>query len=56
MKTDAEAYLGEPVTQAVITVPCVFQPMPAQRHQRCGKIAGLEVLRTINEPTASHLA
>jgi molecular chaperone DnaK len=56
LKTDAEAYLGEPVTQAVITVPAYFNDSQRQATKDAGKIAGLEVLRIINEPTASSLA
>jgi molecular chaperone DnaK len=56
LKTDAEAYLGEPVTQAVITVPAYFNDSQRQGTKDAGTIAGLEVLRIINEPTASSLA
>jgi len=56
LKTDAEAYLGEPVKQAVITVPAYFNDSQRQATKDAGKIAGLEVLRIINEPTASSLA
>jgi molecular chaperone DnaK len=56
LKTDAEAYLGEAVTQAVITVPAYFNDSQRQATKDAGKIAGLEVLRIINEPTASALA
>ena len=56
MKTDAEAYLGDTVTQAVITVPAYFNDSQRQATKDAGKIAGLEVLRIINEPTASALA
>ncbi len=56
IKTDAEAYLGEPVTQAVITVPAYFNDSQRQATKDAGRIAGLEVLRIINEPTASSLA
>ncbi|HTX78939.1 MAG TPA: molecular chaperone DnaK [Longilinea sp.] len=56
LKTDAENYLGEPVTQAVITVPAYFNDSQRQATKDAGKIAGLEVLRIINEPTASALA
>ena len=56
IKTDAEAYLGEPVTQAVITVPAYFNDSQRQATKDAGKIAGLEVLRIINEPTAAALA
>jgi molecular chaperone DnaK len=56
LKSDAEAYLGQPVTQAVITVPAYFNDSQRQATKDAGKIAGLEVLRIINEPTASALA
>ena len=56
LKHDAEAYLGEPVTQAVITVPAYFNDAQRQATKDAGRIAGLEVLRIINEPTASSLA
>jgi molecular chaperone DnaK len=56
IKQDAEAYLGETVTQAVITVPAYFNDSQRQATKDAGKIAGLEVLRIINEPTASSLA
>jgi molecular chaperone DnaK len=56
IKTDAEAYLGQPVTQAVITVPAYFNDSQRQATKDAGKIAGLEVLRIVNEPTASSLA
>ena len=56
LKADAEAYLGEPVSQAVITVPAYFNDSQRQATKDAGKIAGLEVLRIINEPTASALA
>ena len=56
LKGDAEAYLGEPVTQAVITVPAYFNDSQRQATKDAGKIAGLEVMRIINEPTASALA
>ena len=56
MKTDAEAYLGEKITQAVITVPAYFTDSQRQATKDAGKIAGLEVLRIINEPTAAALA
>ena len=56
LKTDAEAYLGETVTQAVITVPAYFNDAQRNATKDAGKIAGLEVLRIINEPTASSLA
>ncbi|MDI6692245.1 MAG: molecular chaperone DnaK [Anaerosomatales bacterium] len=56
LKADAEAYLGEPVTEAVITVPAYFNDMQRQATKDAGKIAGLEVKRIINEPTAAALA
>jgi len=56
LKADAEAYLGEPVTKAVITVPAYFNDSQRQATKDAGRIAGLEVLRIINEPTASSLA
>ena len=56
IKADAEAYLGEPVTQAVITVPAYFNDAERQATKDAGKIAGLEVERIINEPTAAALA
>lgn len=56
LKSDAEAYLGEKVTQAVITVPAYFNDAQRQATKDAGRIAGLEVLRIINEPTASALA
>jgi len=56
IKQDAEAYLGETVTQAVITVPAYFNDSQRQATKDAGRIAGLEVLRIINEPTASSLA
>ncbi|HUA77733.1 MAG TPA: molecular chaperone DnaK [Acetobacteraceae bacterium] len=56
MKETAEAYLGEPVSQAVITVPAYFNDAQRQATKDAGKIAGLEVLRIINEPTAAALA
>ena len=56
LKKDAEAYLGETVTQAVITVPAYFNDAQRNATKDAGKIAGLEVLRIINEPTASSLA
>ncbi len=56
LKADAEAFLGETVTQAVITVPAYFNDSQRQATKDAGKIAGLEVLRIINEPTASALA
>jgi len=56
IKADAEAYLGEAVTQAVITVPAYFNDSQRNATKDAGKIAGLEVLRIINEPTASSLA
>ncbi len=56
LKQDAESYLGEKVTQAVITVPAYFNDSQRQATKDAGKIAGLEVLRIINEPTAASLA
>ena len=56
LKQDAEAYLGQKVTQAVITVPAYFNDSQRQATKNAGKIAGLEVLRIINEPTAAALA
>jgi molecular chaperone DnaK len=56
LKTDAEAYLGETVTQAVITVPAYFSDAQRQATKDAGQIAGLDVLRIINEPTAAALA
>lgn len=56
IKADAESYLGEPVTQAVITVPAYFSDSQRQATKDAGRIAGLEVLRIINEPTAASLA
>ncbi|HWH33236.1 MAG TPA: molecular chaperone DnaK, partial [Egibacteraceae bacterium] len=56
LKRDAEAYLGEEVTQAVITVPAYFDDAQRQATKEAGQIAGLEVLRIINEPTAAALA
>jgi molecular chaperone DnaK len=56
LKQDAEAYLGEPVKQAVITVPAYFNDSQRQATKDAGKIAGLDVLRIINEPTAAALA
>ena len=56
MKADAEAYLGETITQAVVTVPAYFNDSQRQATKDAGKIAGLEVLRIINEPTAASLA
>ena len=56
LKRDAEAFLGEPVTKAVITVPAYFNDMQRQATKDAGKIAGLDVLRIINEPTAAALA
>lgn len=56
IKADAESYLGEPVTQAVITVPAYFNDSERQATKDAGRIAGLEVLRIINEPTAASLA
>jgi len=56
LKTDAEAYLGDKVTEAVITVPAYFNDSQRQATKDAGKIAGLEVLRIVNEPTAASLA
>lgn len=56
LKADAESFLGEPVTQAVITVPAYFNDAQRQATKDAGRIAGLEVLRIINEPTAASLA
>jgi molecular chaperone DnaK len=56
LKTDAEAYLGEKITKAVITVPAYFNDSQRQATKDAGKIAGLEVMRIINEPTAAALA
>ena len=56
LKTDAEAYLGDKVTEAVITVPAYFNDSQRQATKDAGKIAGLEVLRIVNEPTAAALA
>src|SRR3990170_8367268 len=56
LKRDAEAYLGETITQAVITTPAYFEDAQRQATKDAGKIAGLEVLRIINEPTAAALA
>ena len=56
LKTDAEAYLGEPVTDAVVTVPAYFNDAQRQATKDAGQIAGLNVLRIINEPTAAALA
>ena len=56
LKEDAEAYLGEKVTQAVITVPAYFNDSQRQATKDAGQIAGLEVLRIVNEPTAASLA
>ncbi|MDR3051504.1 MAG: molecular chaperone DnaK [Oscillospiraceae bacterium] len=56
LKTDAEAYLGQTVTQAVITVPAYFSDSQRQATKDAGRIAGLDVLRIINEPTAASLA
>ncbi len=56
LKTDAEAYLGETVTEAIITVPAYFNDSQRQATKDAGRIAGLEVLRIINEPTAAALA
>ncbi|HEX9917579.1 MAG TPA: molecular chaperone DnaK, partial [Pyrinomonadaceae bacterium] len=56
LKTDAEAYLGEKITQAVITVPAYFNDSQRQATKDAGRIAGLEVMRIVNEPTAAALA
>ncbi len=56
LKTDAEAYLGEPVTDAVVTVPAYFNNAQREATKDAGKVAGLNVLRIINEPTAASLA
>ncbi|MBR6114763.1 MAG: Hsp70 family protein, partial [Oscillospiraceae bacterium] len=56
LKTDAEAYLGGPVTEAVITVPAYFSDSQRQATKDAGRIAGLDVKRIINEPTAASLA
>ena len=56
LKTDAESYLGEPVTQAVITVPAYFNDAQRTATKTAGEIAGLQVMRIINEPTAASLA
>src|SRR5918992_3885556 len=56
LKKDAESYLGDSVSQAVITVPAHFDDAPRQATKEAGQIAGLEVLRIINEPTAASLA
>ncbi len=56
LKADAEKYFGETITQAVITVPAYFNDSQRQATKDAGKIAGLEVLRIINEPTAASLA
>ena len=56
MKETAESYTGETITQAVITVPAYFNDAQRQATKDAGKIAGLEVLRIINEPTAASLA
>src|SRR3954447_2349366 len=56
LKADAEAYLGEPVTDAGITVPAYFNTAQREATKEAGKIAGLNVLRIINEPTAASLA
>ena len=56
LKADAEAYLGQPVTEAVITVPAYFSDAQRQATKDAGRIAGLEVKRIINEPTAAALA
>ena len=53
LKEDAEKYLGEPITKAVITVPAYFNDAQRQATKDAGRIAGLEVLRIINEPTAA---
>ena len=55
LKRDAEAYLGDTVTQAVVTVPAYFDDAQRQATKEAGEIAGLEVLRIINEPTAAAL-
>ncbi|HEX3212754.1 MAG TPA: Hsp70 family protein, partial [Actinomycetota bacterium] len=55
LKRDAEAYLGDQVTQAVITVPAYFDDAQRQATKEAGEVAGLEVLRIINEPTAASL-
>ena len=56
LKADAEAYLGEPVTEAVITVPAYFNDAQRQATKDAGQIAGLKVERIVNEPTAAALA
>ena len=56
LRTDAEAFLGQPVTDAVITVPAYFNDMQRQATKDAGRIAGLNVLRIINEPTSAALA
>jgi molecular chaperone DnaK (HSP70) len=56
LKANAEAYLGEPVTKAVITVPAYFNDAQRAATKDAGKLAGLEVLRIVNEPTAAALA
>ena len=56
LRTDAEAFLGEKVTQAVITVPAYFDDSQRQATKDAGQVAGLEVLRIVNEPTAASLA
>lgn len=56
LKRDAESYLGEPVTDAVITVPAYFDDAERQATKEAGEIAGLNVLRIVNEPTAAALA
>ena len=56
LKADAESYIGQPVTEAVITVPAYFTDAQRQATKDAGKIAGLEVKRIINEPTAAALA
>jgi molecular chaperone DnaK len=56
IKVDAENYLGGKVTQAVITVPAYFDDSQRQATKQAGEIAGLEVMRIINEPTAAALA
>src|SRR5256714_281987 len=56
LKRDAEAYLGDKVTQAVVTVPAYFDDAQRQATKEAGQVAGLEVLRIINEPTAAALA
>ena len=56
LKTDAEGFLGDKVTEAVITVPAYFDDSQRQATKDAGKIAGLEVRRIINEPTAAALA